>query len=53
MSIFKKVVKVAELAKSPQGKRAIEQARRYARDPKNKEKIDRVVSKVKGRGKSH
>ncbi|GAB3543239.1 hypothetical protein J2S53_000439 [Actinopolyspora lacussalsi] len=53
MSIFKKVAKVADVAKSPQGRRAIEQAKRYAQDPKNKEKIDRVVNKVKGRGKSH
>ncbi|NHD17046.1 MULTISPECIES: hypothetical protein [Actinopolyspora] len=50
MSIFKKV---ADFAKSPQGRRAVAQAKRYAQDPKNKEKIDRVVNKVKGRGKSH
>ncbi|NYH78108.1 hypothetical protein FHR84_001430 [Actinopolyspora biskrensis] len=50
MSIFKKV---ADFAKGPQGRRAVEQAKRYAQDPKNKEKIDRVVNKVKGRGKGH
>lgn len=50
MSIFKKV---ASLANTPQGKRAIQQAKKYAQDPKNKEKIDRVVNKVKNRGKGH
>ncbi|WP_181188222.1 hypothetical protein [Actinopolyspora mortivallis] len=50
MSIFRKIT---DIARSPQGRKALEQAKRYARDPKNKERIDRVVNKVRGRGRSH
>ncbi|RCW43183.1 hypothetical protein DFQ14_10770 [Halopolyspora algeriensis] len=50
MSLFKKVT---DFAKSPQGKRAMEQAKKYAQDPKNKEKIDRVKNRITGKGKSH
>ncbi len=49
MSIFKKVT---DFAKSPQGKKAVEQAKKYAQDPKNKEKIDQVKNKITGKGKS-
>ncbi|MBE9373199.1 hypothetical protein IQ251_01925 [Saccharopolyspora sp. HNM0983] len=47
MSLFKKV---AAFAKSPQGRRAIKQAKRYAQDPKNKQKIDQVKNRVLGKG---
>jgi len=50
MSLFKKV---SDFAKSPQGKKAIEQAKRYASDPKNKAKIDQVKNRILGKGKSH
>lgn len=50
MSMFKKV---ADLAKSPQGRKAMEKAKRYASDPKNKEKIDRAKDKLFGKGKGH
>lgn len=49
MSLFKKV---SEFAKSPQGRKAFEQAKKYASDPKNKEKIDQVKNKLLGKGKS-
>lgn len=49
MSIFKKVT---DFAKSPQGRRAIAQAKKYAQDPKNKEKIDRVKNRITGKGHS-
>lgn len=47
MSLFKKV---AAFAKSPQGRRVIRQAKRYADDPKNKQKIDQVKNRVLGKG---
>lgn len=50
MSVFKKV---ADLAKSPQGKAMIDKAKKYANDPKNKKKIDEVKNKFFGKGKSH
>ena len=48
MSLFKKL---ASFAQSPQGRRAISKAKRYASDPKNKEKIDQVKNKIMGKGK--
>lgn len=50
MSLFKKVT---DLAKSPQGRAAMDKAKNYAKDPKNKQKIDDVKSKIFGKGKSH
>ncbi|WP_433869551.1 hypothetical protein [Saccharopolyspora sp. CA-218241] len=50
MSLFKKV---SQFASSPQGRKAMEQAKKYASDPKNKEKIDQVKNKLFGKGKSH
>jgi hypothetical protein len=38
--------KLSDLAKSPEGKRLAEQAKRYATDPKNKQKIDELREKV-------
>ena len=42
--------KVAKFARSPQGQRAIEKARQTASDPKNRQKINDVISKVQRRG---
>lgn len=42
MSLFKKV---SDYAKSPQGKKVIDQAKRYAQDPKNKQKIQKLFGK--------
>ncbi|MEV0699171.1 hypothetical protein AB0I53_14810 [Saccharopolyspora sp. NPDC050389] len=51
MSLFKKV---ADFASSQQGRKVIDQAKKYASDPKNKEKIDQVKNKFFGKdGKSH
>jgi hypothetical protein len=49
MSLFKKVT---DFAKSPQGKKVMDQAKKYASDPKNKEKIDQVKNKFMGKGGS-
>ncbi len=49
MSVFKKV---SEFAKSDQGKKMVEQAKSYASDPKNKQKIEQVKNKLTGKGKS-
>ncbi|QUH00747.1 hypothetical protein HUO13_07910 [Saccharopolyspora erythraea] len=50
MSLFKKV---ADFAKSPQGRQALNRAKKYASDPKNKHKIDQVKNKLFGGGKGH
>jgi hypothetical protein len=50
MSLFKKV---SEFANSSQGRKVINQAKKYASDPKNKQKIDQVKNKLFGKGKSH
>ncbi|MGW1677418.1 hypothetical protein [Saccharopolyspora sp. NPDC002376] len=47
MSLFDKVT---EFAKSKQGKQVIDQAKKYATDPKNKEKLDQVKDKFLGKG---
>ncbi|MEU6129804.1 hypothetical protein ABZ805_11595 [Saccharopolyspora sp. NPDC047091] len=49
MSLFKKVT---DFAKSPQGKKAIDQAKQYASDPKNKAKIEQVKNRFLGGGKN-
>ena len=38
--------KLSDFAKSPEGKRLAEQAKRYASDPKNKQKIEGLREKV-------
>ncbi|GAB3297390.1 hypothetical protein [Parasphingorhabdus pacifica] len=48
MSLFRKL---ATFAKSPQGRMAINKAKKYYEDPKNKEKIDQVKNKITGKGK--
>ena len=40
MSLFKKV---SEFANSEQGRKVIDQAKKYASDPKNKEKIEQAL----------
>lgn len=47
MSLFKKVT---DYAKSEQGKKVINQAKNYAQDPKNRQKVDRIAKRVFGRG---
>ena len=42
--------KVARFASSPQGQRAIAKARQAAGDPKNRAKINGLVSKVQRKG---
>ena len=42
--------KVAKLASSPQGQRAIAKAKAAAGDPKNRAKINDLVSKVQRKG---
>ena len=42
--------KVSAFASSPQGKRAIAKAKTAAGDPKNRAKIDGLMSKVQRRG---
>ncbi len=43
--------KVAKLASSPQAQRAIGKAKQAASDPKNRKKINDLVSKVQGKGR--
>ena len=50
MSLFKKV---SEFANSEQGRKVIDQAKKYASDPKNKEKIEQVKNKLFGKEKGH
>jgi hypothetical protein len=38
--------KLSDFAKSPEGRRLAEQAKRYASDPKNKQKIDELRERV-------
>ena len=42
--------KVARFASSPQGQRAIAKARAAASDPKNRAKINEMVTKVQRKG---
>jgi hypothetical protein len=43
--------KVTKLAQSPQGKKAIDEAKRLAKDPKTKDQIDSVREKLTSKGK--
>jgi hypothetical protein len=45
--------KVARFASSPQGQKVIRQAKKYASDPKNKQKIDQLKNRFMGKGKGH
>lgn len=42
--------KVAQLANSPQGRRAIDKARQAASDPKNRARIEQAVANVRRKG---
>ena len=48
MSLFKKV---SEFARSPQGRKVLDQAKKYASDPKNREKKEQVKNKFMGKDK--
>lgn len=39
--------KIARFANSPQGRRAVEQAKRFANDPKHREQAKGAVEKVR------
>ena len=43
--------KVTRLARSPQGKRAVERAQRFARDPKTKRRVAEARERLGRRGK--
>lgn len=42
--------KVAAFARSPQGRKVVEQAKQYAAKPENKQKIEQLRTKVSRRG---
>jgi hypothetical protein len=42
--------KLVTLAKSPQGRKLLVQAQKIARDPQNRERLEKVRSKVQTRG---
>jgi len=42
--------KLAMLAKSPQGRRLLAQAGKAARDPQNRERLEKVRSRIQNRG---
>ena len=43
--------KVAKFARSPQGRKMADQAKRYASDPKNRQKIDQYRKKFANRSR--
>ncbi|WP_199433527.1 hypothetical protein [Qaidamihabitans albus] len=43
--------KVARFANSPQGRRAIQQAKRMANDPRKRQQAKDLVERFRGRGK--
>ena len=45
--------RVASFARSPQGRRAFGQAKRYAQSPKGRAKIDQVRRQLAARGGGH
>jgi len=47
MALFGRLVL---LAKSPQGRRLLAQAGKAARDPQNRERLEKVRSKIQNRG---
>lgn len=42
--------KVQQFLKSPQGQKYTEQAKRYAQDPKNRQKAQGLLNKFRGKG---
>ncbi len=47
MALFGRLV---TLAKSPQGRRLLIQAQKAARDPQNRERLEKVRSRIRNRG---
>ena len=47
------VSKVTDFLKSPQGRKYSEQAKRYASDPKNRQKAQGMINKFRGKGRRH
>ena len=47
MALFGRLV---TLAKSPQGRRVLAQAQKAARDPRNRERLEKVRSRIQNRG---
>ncbi|GAA4846129.1 MULTISPECIES: hypothetical protein [Actinomycetospora] len=45
--------KVSEFLKSPQGRKYTDQAKRYASDPKNRQKAQDLFKRFGGGGKKH
>jgi hypothetical protein len=43
--------KIQQFARSPQGKKAMTDAQRYAKDPKRRRQLDEMRRKVMGGGK--
>ena len=43
--------KIAQFATSPQGKKAISQAKDFASKPENKAKIEQAAQKLRGKGR--
>jgi hypothetical protein len=42
--------KISEFLKSPQGRKYTDQAKRYAQDPKNRQKAQDALNKFRGKG---
>ncbi|MDD7940428.1 hypothetical protein PHK61_18540 [Actinomycetospora lutea] len=42
--------KIQEFLRSPQGKKYTDQAKRYAQDPKNRQKAQDALNKFRGKG---
>lgn len=42
--------RLVTLAKSPQGRRLLDQAQKAARDPQNRERLEKVRSRIQNRG---
>ncbi|MGA6167210.1 hypothetical protein [Amycolatopsis magusensis] len=43
--------KIARFARSPQGRRTIDQVKRYANDPRKRQQAKSALGKLRGRGK--
>lgn len=44
------ISKIQDFLRSPQGKKYADQAKRYAQDPKNRQKAQDMVNKFRGKG---
>lgn len=45
--------RITRFARSPQGRRAIDQAKRMARDPHTRQQAKDAVNRLRGRGRGH